>query len=127
MWHGFIRVPPFRKAAKVPYPIPYALGDKASERTKEEYLFNCAQRAHAQFLEHYDIFLTTLLAAGLQYPVASSVMGVGWLISRVVYAVGYTRKDKDKGQGRALGLTYMLFELGMIALTGKVGWNVLMA
>ncbi|KAL9615707.1 MAG: hypothetical protein Q9204_008685, partial [Flavoplaca sp. TL-2023a] len=43
----------FRKAAKVPYPNAYATPDQMKE-SKAHYLFNCAQRSHATFLELRD-------------------------------------------------------------------------
>lgn len=63
-----LRVGTFRKAAKVPYPNCYATDDEA-KADKAKYLFNCAQRAHANFLEHQPTFLTSLLISGLSYPV----------------------------------------------------------
>jgi glutathione S-transferase len=61
-----------------------------------------------------------MLVAGLQYPVTSSVLGVGWMVSRLVYALGYTRRDKSDGSGRLAGSTFWLFQLGLF---GLVGWS----
>ncbi len=55
----------FRKAAKVPYPIAYASAAESKE-SKEKYLFNCAQRAHANYLEHYPQMLVGLMVGGLR-------------------------------------------------------------
>lgn len=123
-WHGF-RIGPFRKAAKCAYPIHYAVASPGKELTKAEYLFNCAQRAHGNFLEHYATFLVAVLIAGLKYPVAAAVSGFGWLVSRIAYAVGYTLPSKDRGQGRVWGVPFQLFELGLIGMAGKVGWDML--
>ena len=62
------RVGTFRRAAKVPYPNCYAT-DAEAKVDKAKYLFNCAQRAHANFLEHQSTFLASLLISGLSYPV----------------------------------------------------------
>lgn len=62
------RVGAFRRAAKVPYPNCYAT-DAEAKVDKAKYLFNCAQRAHANFLEHQSTFLASLLISGLSYPV----------------------------------------------------------
>lgn len=63
-----VRVAVFRKAAKVQYPNCYAT-DAEAKVDKAKYLFNCAQRAHANFLEHHPTFLASLLISGLSYPV----------------------------------------------------------
>ncbi|MCJ1276547.1 hypothetical protein MMC21_004353 [Puttea exsequens] len=54
-WY-MLAVSRFRGRAKVPYPNAYATHAEAKE-DKEKYLFNCAQRAHANFLEHQPSFL----------------------------------------------------------------------
>ncbi|CAM1510272.1 Fc.00g006070.m01.CDS01 [Cosmosporella sp. VM-42] len=77
-----------RKASGLKYPIPYASNDLA-EKDSKAYKFNCAQRAHANFTENQISFLGSLLIAGLRFPVASAVLGAGWALSRVIYAVGY--------------------------------------
>lgn len=84
-----------RKAAKVPYPRPYAFDDAAwsndgsySEASKAKYIFNCSQRAHAQYLEHLGIAVPAMLIAGVGYPVTTAVLGATWSVNRVVYAVG---------------------------------------
>jgi glutathione S-transferase len=103
-----MRVGGFRKAAKCPYPTPYASSESIATAVdakdkKAKYLFNCAQRAHGNFMENYPAALAGLLIAGVQYPVASSVAGVAWMVSRVFYAVGYTDPAKEMGKGRFYG------------------------
>ena len=58
-------VGPYRRAAKVPYPNAYASAAECKE-SKEKYLFNCAQRSHANFLEHQPQMLVGLLIGGLK-------------------------------------------------------------
>ncbi|MCJ1436399.1 hypothetical protein MMC27_005778 [Xylographa pallens] len=70
LWLG-LYVGNYRKAARVPYPNAYATATEAAA-SKEKYLFNCAQRSHAQFLEQLPPFLVTLLVSGLKYPVLSA-------------------------------------------------------
>ena len=113
MWHG-IRVGPFRRAAEIKYPKAYAdSGDIASAKSEEQkhamYLFNCAQRSHSNFLENHASVAIAILLAGLQYPLTSAALGVGWSVSRVAYALGYTRKDRTDGKGRMAGSTFWLF------------------
>lgn len=95
------------------------------EQKKKMYLFNCAQRAHGNFLENHSMFIAALLVAGLRYPVTSSVMGVGWIVSRIAYAVGYTRADRDDGKGRLIGAPFWLFQLGLFGMVGWSGYQML--
>ena len=60
-----LMVGPYRRAAKVPYPNAYASAAECKE-SKEKYLFNCAQRSHANFLEHQPQMLVGLLIGGLK-------------------------------------------------------------
>lgn len=62
-----------------------------------------------------------MLVAGLQYPIAASIMGIGWMASRLVYALGYTRRDKTDGSGRLIGSTFWLFQTGLFGLTAWTG------
>ncbi|KAK4546579.1 hypothetical protein LTR36_001796 [Oleoguttula mirabilis] len=123
-WHG-ARIGSFRKAAGIGYPKAYAdssdLSTAEPEKKKAMYLFNCAQRAHSNYLENQPSFSIAMLVAGIQYPIATSVMGAGWLVSRVIYAVGYTREDKTKGEGRLYGAPFWLFQLGVFGLTAWTG------
>lgn len=90
------------------------------EMKKKMYLFNCAQRSLGNWNENLPTFLPALLVAGLRYPVLSSVMGAGWIVSRIAYAIGYTRADRDDGKGRLYGAPFWLFQLG---LYGMVAWS----
>ncbi|MCJ1257993.1 hypothetical protein MMC24_005821 [Lignoscripta atroalba] len=98
-----------RKAAKVPYPNAYAPASEADPAVSPpKYLFNCAQRAHANYLENQPQVLISLLIAGLKYPVLSAGLGVAWCVGRLMYAWGYSRKGKDGkgvegGKGRLIG------------------------
>ena len=66
----------YRKAAKVPYPNAYASAAEAKEN-KDKYLFNCAQRAHANFIEHHPQFLVGLLVGGIRCECAYLLGGGG--------------------------------------------------
>lgn len=46
------------------------------------YLFNCAQRAHGNYLESLTTVALSLLIAGVQYPTLSAGAGAGWLVGR---------------------------------------------
>jgi glutathione S-transferase len=129
-----MRVGPFRKAAGVPYPNAYASSEAIAAATPDKkkamYLFNCAQRAHYNFMENYPIALTGMLVAGLKYPVASAVTGAIWSVSRLAYATGYTNKNKEGGKGRyagGLGSLFWLCQLSFVVLVGKSGYDLVMA
>ncbi len=60
-------------------------------------------------------------------PIISASMGVAWCVTRVIYTVGYCRKDKENGKGRAFGSeSSLLIELAMIAVSGMTGYQMLM-
>lgn len=108
-WHG-MRVGAARKAAKVPYPAPYASNEIADKDINAK-KFNCTQRAHGNYLEQLPIFLILLTIAGNEYPVYSAVAGTIWLAGRVVYAVGYSTGDpaqRSKGAFQYIGLLSLL-------------------
>jgi len=84
-----------------------------------------AQRAHYNFIENYNSFLPALLVAGTRYPLIASGLGATWAVCRVLFAVGYTRKDKNNGEGRLVGLGFWLCQLGLYGMTGAVGWKMI--
>ena len=82
---------PYRRAAKVPYPNAYASAVECREN-KDKYLFNCAQRAHGNFLEHQPSMLVGLLVGGLK-----CMCGV---CLSVCLFVGVSVKTMGWGEGR---------------------------
>jgi glutathione S-transferase len=94
------------------------------------YLFNCAQRAHHNFLENYTVALSGMLISGLVYPRTAAALGAAWTGGRVVYALGYTWREEWNVEGRgrfwrggfhvAAGCQVVL-----LALVGKMGWDLL--
>ncbi|OJD34499.1 microsomal glutathione s-transferase [Diplodia corticola] len=124
-WLG-MRVGSFRRAAGVPYPHQYATQEQIAaaegdaKKQQALHLFNCAQRGHYNFLENHTSFLFALLAVGLRKPVPAAVMGGLWSVGRVMYALGYTKKDTKNGMGRLIGSWSMLIQL---ALQGMAGWE----
>lgn len=129
-----MRVGPFRKAAQVPYPNCYAstesIAAAVDEKDKQaKYLFNCAQRAHANFMENYPIALAGMIMTGFAYPKTSAVTGSIWLISRIGYAIGYTDSTKINGKGRyfyGVGSLFWLCELAWAGLLAKSGLDLVM-
>jgi glutathione S-transferase len=103
----------YRKAAKVNYPGAYA---PSSRTDTEAHQFNCAQRAHANFIENQASMLGALLLAGIKFPITSAAMGGAWTVSRYLYMVGYS-KGGEGGKGRYQGIYFWLFQTGLIGLT----------
>lgn len=123
-WHG-IRTGLYRRAAKVAYPAAYASNEIAA-KDDAAYTFNCAQRSHANFDEHYAPVMTALLISGTRYPIAGSVLGAFWVFNRVVYAIGYTRRHWGQhGAGRYYGVFGMVAEFSLYGLTAWTGWKML--
>ena len=137
LWQG-LRVISFRRNANVPYPLPYAFPDSSSteksatnsvakqDAEKNAYLFNCAQRAHANYLENHPTAVAALLIAGLKYPLATAGIGAFWCLNRWAYAIGYTRSDKERGSGRLIGKYWIIPHSALIGLSGWTGWSFLM-
>ncbi len=62
--------------------------------------FNCAQRAHQNYLESLPFVLITLVLASIQFPLFAASAGVGVLVGRQFYCSGYRANGP---QGRSLG------------------------
>ncbi|KAL1967868.1 hypothetical protein VTN77DRAFT_2557 [Rasamsonia byssochlamydoides] len=113
--HGSI-VTSLRKEAKVPYPHSYASIEQCKENAKAEQ-FNCAQRAHANYLENMPQTMLFTLVAGLKWPNAAAALGAGWVITRALFLYGYVYSGKPQGKGRYLGAPFWLFQGALWAMT----------
>ncbi|PUU72760.1 hypothetical protein B9Z19DRAFT_1166790 [Tuber borchii] len=113
-----------RKAAKVPYPNAYASAEDAS-KDKEKFRFNCAQRAHSNYLENLSVVLPAFLASTIHYPtVSSSLLGL-WLAARVVYTHGYIGSEHNStGRGRYKGIFFHFAQFGLIITAGMSAWKL---
>ncbi|KAI9729437.1 MAG: hypothetical protein M1834_006818 [Cirrosporium novae-zelandiae] len=123
-----LRTAKFRKLAKIPYPNTYATAEQASA-SEPAYLFNCAQRAHANFLEAQPSAITTLLIAGLEYPRAAAGLGLAWCFARGLYLYGYTKpieKGNVNGSGRRVGGWGSLALLGLFGMSAATGYKFIM-
>lgn len=114
-----------RKAAQCPYPNAYASAQDMKSNPAA-YQFNCAQRAHAQFMENAPQTIMSMLVAGLAYPNATIVMGLAWYVSRVLYLYGYVTSEPGKaGRGRYWGSGFWFAQFGLTGLVGMTAWNLM--
>lgn len=65
--------------------------------------FNCAQRAHANFLENASQTMLFTLVAGLKYPQFAAGISAFWVVCRALFLYGYVYSGKPQGKGRMMG------------------------
>ena len=107
-----------------PDPNAYVTHAEAQE-DPDKFAFNCAQRAHANYLEHQPLVVIPMLIAGLRYPSLSAAAGVAWCIARVMYTLGYVKNKKKQGGGRTVGTWYVVPELLLQGAAAWTGWQML--
>ncbi|KAJ5387028.1 glutathione S-transferase [Penicillium cosmopolitanum] len=105
-----------RKGAKVPYPHSYASIEQCKENAKAEQ-FNCAQRAHANYLENMSQTIIFTLVAGLKYPQLAAGLGAAWVAFRTIFLYGYVYSGKAQGKGRLYGSAFWLAQGALWGLT----------
>ncbi|KAJ5473565.1 hypothetical protein N7475_003131 [Penicillium sp. IBT 31633x] len=113
--HGAVTTS-LRKKAKVPYPHSYASMELCKENAHAEQ-FNCAQRAHANFLENATQTMLFTLVAGLKYPTYAAGLGAAWVIFRTLFLYGYVYSGKPQGKGRMMGGFFWLVQGALWGLT----------
>eukprot|EP01135_Chromosphaera_perkinsii_P007752 Nk52_evm41s967 gene=Nk52_evmTU41s967 len=112
MWKGF-QIGKIRKKYNIAYPKMY--DEKCNE-------FNCYQRAHQNSLEALPQFYFLLLTAGVKHPVYAAVFGLIYVISRIVYALGYYTGDPKNRVKGAFGYIALL---GLLFCTLNVSYSLL--
>ncbi|CAK7269144.1 hypothetical protein SEPCBS57363_003452 [Sporothrix epigloea] len=110
----------YRKAAKIAYPNCYASAEQAAKEPAA-FQFNCAQRAHANFIENLPPVIANILIAGIKFPVLSASLGAAWAVSRVLYARGYTRNGP---KGRFIGAIHSIFGLAISILSVNTAYSL---
>ena len=56
---------------------------------KEWFLFNVGQRIHQNFYETLIFYCLTLAATSLKFPIIASILGVTYIILRILYSISY--------------------------------------
>lgn len=120
--HGLV-VTLKRKPAGVPYPNCYATEEQV-KKNPEAYAFNCAQRAHANFLENAPWTAMAMLFAGLTYPRLSAGLGLGWLLFRLAFMRGYVFSGKPGGKGRFQGSLAWPIQFTLYGLAMVTAWKM---
>lgn len=112
-----------RKKSGIKYPQLYA--EKAeADASKEAYLFNCAQRAHQNTLEHMPIIVVTTLVTAMKYPVFAGYACGLWALSRILYTLGYTTGDPAKRNTRG-GILGELPVFGLLFCSAYTAFDLL--
>nr|CAD59913.1 glutation S-transferase [Paracoccidioides brasiliensis] len=130
--HGVV-VGNYRKACGIKYPHTYASQEeckKSRQKSKIKfqlllncliqpaaYKFNCAQRAHANFLENAPQTMLMALVAGLRFPQTAAVLTASWVVLRLLFLHGYVMSDKPDGNGRYRGILFWLAQGGLWGLS----------
>lgn len=112
-WQGF-QVGKQRRNCGLKYPKMY--------EDTEISVFNCYQRAHQNTLEAYPAYLTLLVLGGLGFPLTSAILGLVWVVGRLLYSLGYYTGDPSK---RMRGVFHVFGLLGLLITTCVYGFRLL--
>jgi glutathione S-transferase len=116
-----------RPRAKILYPQLYATPEQAAA-DPVVFAYNCAQRAHANYVENLFPAIGSMLVAGLSHPLAAGCIGLGWLGCRLIYFYNYTRVQSGKvvpekpPMGHAVA--FWLFQYALHGLSVKAAWDI---
>ena len=58
--------------------------------------FNLEQRSHKNFIENLAIFVFTIMAVGVVYPLTAVIIGAIWLVLRIAAGCGYKLSAKAR-------------------------------
>ena len=71
--------------------------------------------------------LAMIMVAGLKYPIAAAGLGAWWSFNRVLFALGYMDPKKKEGAGRYRGVGQYIGWLGLMGLTIKSGFDLILS
>lgn len=86
--------------------------DVKSGKESDAKHFNCVQRSHQNALETAPVFVPLLFIAGMLHGTAAAAAGALYVVSRHVYAAGYSTGEPKQRSKAGFGY------LGLIALLG---------
>lgn len=119
----------FRPRAHILLPQLYATPEQAAADPRA-YTYNCAQRAHANYVENLFPAVGAMLLGGLRNPRAATLLGVSWMGMRVLYFLNYIMSKSGTvvhgrppmGRGTALMFWGCQFSLYVYAV--RAAWDV---
>lgn len=84
------------------------------------YEFNNGQRAHMNYVEWIASCLVFLLIAGIYFPIPAAAVGLGIIVARFVYAIGYTSNGPTGRLIGALGNDILVLAEFVLAVISSV-------
>jgi glutathione S-transferase len=133
--HSFSIGTYFRPRAGIILPQLYATPEQAAA-DPNAYTYNCAQRAHANYVENLFPTIGAMLLGGLRYPGAATCLGVAWMGWRLVYFYNYTRpanySKSQRGEivhgrppmGRGTAVIFWLCQFVLYGLAVRSSWEM---
>jgi glutathione S-transferase len=61
--------------------------------------FNCAQRAHYNFMEQMPPLMLFLIISGLYFPFIAGIIGCGYFLARIMFTLGYMKSPNKRRLG----------------------------
>lgn len=84
------------------------------------YQFNSAQRSHMNYVEWIASCLAFLLIGGVYFPIPAAAVGLGVVIFRFIYAIGYTSNGPTGRLVGALGNDILVLAQFVLAVISSV-------
>jgi hypothetical protein len=101
------------KDVELRYSLPNLYVDGTSKNAKA---FNCVQRSHQQILETLTMYVFTACAAGIQFPIVTTIICALSLVSRRQWVKGYVESEGDSTKRYSLAFSKFFWQ-GIFALS----------